>query len=222
MGLGVLEPFPDRMASFKVMGDALSQAGILQLHVSPQVSAYLSGRCLNILSSLPEVSSCLTIFQWFLSHIPLPVQRQALPTLPLKHAQYLDTAHHSAGSTQVTVPVLLPSQSTSRNRAQQASSLFVHFGGKAFLERTVPGQPLWFHYGLVSTFPKLKHIPAPGAFVLALLSRCSSSDTHTTCLASSKLLLKYHSIRGAFFKKQTPPHPFLLRACCQCMMLAVL
>lgn len=118
----------------------------------------------SILSSLPEVSSCLMIVQWFLSHTPLPVQQQTSPTLstlPLKHAQYLDSAHHSPGSTQVTVPVLLLSQSTSGNRVQQASSLFVHFGGKSFLEPRVPGQPLW---------------PCTSTMALSLCSQCRSTS----------------------------------------------
>lgn len=118
----------------------------------------------NILSSLPEASSCLMIVQWFLSHTPLPVQQQTSPTLstlPLKHAQYLDSAHHSPGSTQVMVPVLLLSQSTSGYRVQQASSLFVHFGGKAFLELRVPGQPLW---------------PCTSTMALSLCSQCRSTS----------------------------------------------
>lgn len=139
----------------------------------PSAARLTSGICqplwslFSILSSLPEASSCLMIVQWFLSHTPLPVQQQTSPTfstLPLKHAQYLDTVYHSAGSTQVAIPVLLLSESTSRNSVQQASSLFVHFGGKAFLEWTVPGQPLWLCTSTMalSLFPVQKHIPALG------------------------------------------------------------
>lgn len=154
-------------------------------------------------------------FQWFLSHTPLPVQWQTSPTLPfqwqtspilpLKHAQYLDPAHHSAGPTQSVAPSCCPHSLHLGTNATGFLSFCALWGSQVFLERTVPGQPLWLcilHYGLVSTFPMWKHTPSLPCPALGLLRLLFSQGVLPQILLASSICSSVTASEGPSFKEQ--------------------
>lgn len=122
------------------MGDALSQAGILQLHVSPQVSASLSGRCLTSSQArslflshdfpvvpLSHTTSCPMAN---LTHFTLPIAN--LTHFTLKARPVLGPCPSLCWAHPVRGPILLPSQSTSGNQCSRLPLLLCTLVGVRF------------------------------------------------------------------------------------------